>query len=127
MTGRIDTSFPTQEKVMAWVRRQGFSETIEARTMKLAEEAGEVVGAVVKIPEGRKTMDDLAQELAQLVICAMGVAQAADMELWHAVEEEWERMGLIRDHAWVGVAGHPDDWNCSVCGEFEDDHAESTR
>lgn len=33
----------------------------------------------------------------------------------------------IKDHEWVGIAGHPDDTECSKCGEPEDDHAESSR
>lgn len=30
----------------------------------------------------------------------------------------------ITDHIWVGVAGHPDDPECSQCGESKYDHKE---
>lgn len=34
---------------------------------------------------------------------------------------------LVTDHAWVGIAGHPDDPECSVCQADESEHTESTR
>jgi rubredoxin len=30
----------------------------------------------------------------------------------------------ITDHAWVGIEGHPDDPECSICQEHRWDHAE---
>lgn len=34
---------------------------------------------------------------------------------------------LVDDHPWVGILGHPDDDECSECGEPEHRHLESTR
>lgn len=31
------------------------------------------------------------------------------------------------DHVWIGIAGHPDDDECSICGEPESLHEESIR
>lgn len=45
-------------------------------------------------------------------------------------------LGQVTDHAWQGVAGHPDDPECThrsdgtdatYCGRFEHEHEESTR
>lgn len=86
---------PSQADALAWVRNKHWPTTPEARALKMAEEAGEVCGAVTKIPEGRKTIDDLRMELAQLVLCAMTVAEASMIDLWDAVAEEWARTGGI--------------------------------
>lgn len=36
--------------------------------LKLAEEAGEVAGAIVKIPEGRATFEDMEDEIGDVLI-----------------------------------------------------------
>lgn len=83
---------PTQADVFEWARdRWPDRVTPVWRALKLGEEAGEVQGAVVKMTEGRKSLDDLAQETAQLVICAMALAESAGFNLDAAVAAEWER------------------------------------
>jgi len=85
---------PTQAQTLEWVRRQWPGHTDpRSRALKLGEEAGEVLGAVVKMDEGRKTLADLAMELAQLVICAMALAESAGIDLEQAIAAEWERVG----------------------------------
>lgn len=39
-------------------------------------------------------------------------------------EDEGESEFPITAHAWVGIAGHRDDPECSVCGESKYDHKE---
>ena len=53
------------------------------------------MGAFVKMGDGtgRKTLADLAQETAQLVICAMALAEAAGFDLETEIEDEWWRAG----------------------------------
>lgn len=87
-----ESALPSQADVLGWVRRHYPSNTDPAsRALKLGEEAGEVQGAVIKMAEGRKTIEDLRTELAQLVLCAMGLAESAGTGLWAAVASEWAR------------------------------------
>jgi NTP pyrophosphatase (non-canonical NTP hydrolase) len=84
---------PSPTDVIEWVRqRWPHACTVESRALKLAEEAGEVVGAVVKMSEGRKTLADLATECAQAVMCLKGIAGAAGFDLDAAVTAEWVDM-----------------------------------
>jgi hypothetical protein len=49
------------------------------------------MGAVIKLAEGRKTIEDLRMEVAQVFICAMATAEVLGFDLHDAVVEEWER------------------------------------
>lgn len=83
---------PAQADVLAWVAERWPDCTGPLwRAAKLCEEAGEVMGAVVKMHEGRKTLADLAQETAQVVICAMALAESAGFGLDAAVSDEFAR------------------------------------
>lgn len=84
--------FPTQAQTLAWRRWKGLRTDLDATVMKLAEEAGEVVAAVLKMQEGRPGFDQdhLALELAQVVICCMGAAEAAGVDLDSAVRGYWK-------------------------------------
>lgn len=94
-------AIPTQAQCFAWAHRRGHPLSLEARALKLGEEAGEVQGAVIKIPEGRKTLADLKQEAAQLVLCILTLAEAGGFSLWEAVAAEAAR-------ASVGSSGRDD-------------------
>lgn len=84
-------SLPTQAQTLEWVRERWPDRTDPMwRALKLGEEAGEVQGAVVKMGQGRKTLADLATETAQLVICAMALAESAGFDLTSAIAAEWE-------------------------------------
>lgn len=84
---------PTNDEVLAWVRERWPERCdLTSRAMKLAEEAGEVVGAVVRIEEGRGSLAHLTQELAQLVMCIKGVAAIAGIDMEAAVDTEWTNM-----------------------------------
>lgn len=87
-----------QEDVLAWVRERWPAYTAPIwRAAKLGEEAGEVLGAVIKSQEGvgGKGLIDVAQETAQVVLCAMALAESCGFDLAHEVEVEWERC-LVR-------------------------------
>ena len=84
----IGGAFPTQRQVFDWIRdRWPQQASPEWRALKLAEEAGEVAGAVVKREEGRTTDADVRMETAQVVICAMALAESVGFDLWEAVAE----------------------------------------
>ena len=83
-------TIPTQAEVLEWTRARWPNHCDpRSRALKLGEEAGEVLGAVVKMSEGRKTLSDLATELAQLRLCAMALAESAGIDLDKATAAEW--------------------------------------
>lgn len=86
-----DASMPTQADALAWAAERGYDITPQGRAFKALEELGEVAEAIIKIPEGRKTPDDLRMETAQLALCVMGLAESAGFDLAAAVSEEWVR------------------------------------
>lgn len=82
---------PTQAEVLAWVRERWPNHTTPVwRAMKLGEEAGEVLGAVVKESVGLKTKSDIATETAQAVLCAMALAESVGFNLQQAIMVEWQ-------------------------------------
>lgn len=86
---------PTQEEVHKWVQSRWPNHVSPLwRAVKLGEEVGEVLGAVIKMDEGdgRKSVDDVRLETAQVVICAMALAAAAGFDLDCAVADEWSRL-----------------------------------
>lgn len=56
---------------------------------KVAEEAGEVVGAVIKVLDGRRRVEDVAAEAAEVVVCLLGLAESLGFDLDVAVQEQW--------------------------------------
>lgn len=84
--------FPTQKQTLDWVASKWADRTTPIwRAAKLCEEAGETIGAVIKLDEGRKTLDDIKMETAQVVICAMALAESVGFDLWDAVVGEYLR------------------------------------
>jgi phosphoribosyl-ATP pyrophosphohydrolase len=69
--------------------RWPMNKTVDRSAMKVAEEAGEVVGAAVKMAEGRASMWNLATEAADTVIALYGLAHAAGFDLDLHVRERW--------------------------------------
>lgn len=108
---------PTDAEVLAWVRARWPDRCgLDARAMKLGEEAGEAVGAATRIAEGRGTRAALAKELAQVVMCVKGLAAAADVDLDAAVRAEWVDM---QTRQWPGARG----WTCEPCTVGRPGHA----
>ena len=56
---------------------------------KVAEEAGEVVGAAIKLDEGRRTEQDVLDELADTIIAAIAAIQARKRDPRRVVSDRW--------------------------------------
>lgn len=56
---------------------------------KVAEEAGEAIGAAIKHDEGRKSSQDVLDELADTVIASIGAMQALGADPAQTVFERW--------------------------------------
>lgn len=56
---------------------------------KVAEEAGEAIGAAIKHDEGRKTEQDVRDELADTIIAAIGALQARGADAAETVFDRW--------------------------------------
>lgn len=63
--------------------------TPERQVMKVAEEAGEACGALIKLAEGRKTEQDVRDELADTIIAAIGALQARGADAAETVFDRW--------------------------------------
>lgn len=63
-----------------------------SQACKVAEEAGEVVGAVIKQREGRRTEDDVLDELADTVIAAVAAIQARHDCAELVVLDRWQQV-----------------------------------
>lgn len=77
--------------------REAFPEMdlVHERTMKLAEESGEAVGAVLRylnMTRRTGTHSEVAEELADVVICAMTLADALSIDLEGAVIDKSEKV-----------------------------------
>lgn len=85
----VDPSF-LQAQIWSWCQEK-FPERChpEARIVKLTEEVGEVAGAVVKIPEGRASLSDAADEIGDAAIVLMSVASALDLDYDEIVSARW--------------------------------------
>ena len=71
----------TPAQVWEWAaKKYPTNSTVDRRLMKLAEEVGELNGAVIKRDEGRKTDADVAVELGDAVICLWAVAEALGLD-----------------------------------------------
>jgi NTP pyrophosphatase (non-canonical NTP hydrolase) len=82
---------PSQADVLAWVAtRWPHHATTERRALKFGEEAGEVLGAVIKESVGQKTKADIATEAAQAQLCLMALAESVGFDLRQAVLDEWQ-------------------------------------
>lgn len=71
------------------------ADLIHERTMKLAEESGEAVGAVLRylnMTRRTGTLADVAEELADVVVCAATLAEAMGIDLERAVIDKSEKV-----------------------------------
>lgn len=68
------------------------SATAFIQACKVAEEAGEVVGAVIKQQEGRRNEQHVLDELADTIIAATGAIQARGFDAERVVAERWNEV-----------------------------------
>lgn len=60
--------------------------------LKLAEEAGEVAGAVIRVPEGRGTVEDLDKEIGDVLIVLSQLASMRGTTLLELRARRFERI-----------------------------------
>lgn len=65
------------------------SSTPFKQVAKVGEEAGEAMGAAIKHDEGRKTEQDVRNELADTIIAAIGALQARGADAAQTVFDRW--------------------------------------
>lgn len=78
--------------VWAHISQRWPASTPFTQCAKVAEEAGEVVGAAIKHREGRRTVDDIRVELADVVIAATGAMQALGADPARVVALRWAKV-----------------------------------
>ncbi len=67
--------------------RLGVERSDWARIAKVAEEGGEVVGALIKRTQGRATTADLEDELADVILSALGARRSARSTSWVLIRQ----------------------------------------
>lgn len=75
--------------IWAHVSRRWPMSTPFTQCAKVAEEAGEVVGAAIKLNEGRRTEQDLLDELADAILATICAIQARGADPRHVVSNRW--------------------------------------
>lgn len=63
-----------EAEILEFATAQWGEKTLAAIGLKVGEEAGEIAGALVKIPEGRATDEDLDKEVGDLMIVLSQIA-----------------------------------------------------
>lgn len=85
-----EATLPSQADMLAWVAARWPDHVSPVwRAVKVGEEAGEVLGAVVKESIGLKPKSAIEVEAAQVVLCVMALAESCGFDLWAAVAAEW--------------------------------------
>lgn len=80
--------------------------TFENTALKLAEECGEICGAVNKLPEGRATLSDLADEAGDALIVLSQLAALMEVTLEELLARRWTEILRRND---VILTQRPDD------------------
>ncbi|MCX5046691.1 hypothetical protein OG921_26300 [Aldersonia sp. NBC_00410] len=60
------------------------------RVTKVAEEAGEVVGALIKLQEGRAEFEDVRSELGDVFLAALAAADQLGLRPSDVVADRWK-------------------------------------
>lgn len=64
----------TEAEILAFAMEQWGEKDWSGIGLKLGEEAGEIAGALVKIPEGRASLEDLDDEVGDILIVLSQIA-----------------------------------------------------
>lgn len=91
---RVLSQFETEEQIINRKLSERFpnADTLKDVGLKLGEEAGEVQGAIVKLPEGRATTQDLKDEIGDVLICLSRLAASLDCTLEGLRAERWKQI-----------------------------------
>lgn len=65
------------------------SDHVIRRAGKLCEEAGEVMGAALKMSEGTRSKQDLKDEVGDLLITALALCYSAGLDPEECFEDRW--------------------------------------
>lgn len=83
----------TENQILKFATEQWGEKDLAGIGLKVGEEAGEVAGALVRIPEGRATFDDLEKEVGDLLIVLSQIAAKRDTTLESL---RWKRFEQIK-------------------------------
>lgn len=86
----------TEIEILQFAEDQWGERTIELIGLKVAEEAGEIAAAIVKIPEGRLTWADLDKEVGDILIV---LSQIAAKRGWTLEQMRARRFEQIKERA----------------------------
>jgi len=89
----------SEDEILEFAEAMWGVESMERLGIKLAEECGEVAGAIVKIEEGRKTLEDLDDELGDVLIVLSKFAAKRGTTL---DDLRAERFAMIKERALHG-------------------------
>lgn len=64
----------TEKEILAFCVERWGEKDLSDIALELCEESGEVAGAVVKLPEGRATLEDLDDEIGDVLIVLSQIA-----------------------------------------------------
>ena len=94
-----------------WPDKDG-GDRVLVRAAKVGEEAGEILGAVIKMGEGRLGLDDLLKEIGDVQITLHALAAELDVDLDEIASLRWEEVRhRVEHHARNGSpceCGHQD-------------------
>lgn len=81
---------PSQEVIDSWhADNHPDFRTPDRLALKFSEESGEVVRAVVRILEGRGSLDDLSTEFGDVLITLSILAEHFGLDLAHVLAKRW--------------------------------------
>ena len=105
----------TEIEILQFAEDQWGERTLELIGLKVAEEAGEIAAAIVKIPEGRLTWADLDKEVGDILIV---LSQIAAKRGWTLEQMRARRFEQIKARV-----NHPP---CAACdrGDFQMGHSD---
>lgn len=72
--------------------RLGVERSDWPRIAKVAEEGGEVVGALIKRTQGRATTADLEDELADVILSALGAINQLGLDPSDVIARRWSEV-----------------------------------
>lgn len=95
-----------EAEILEFATAQWGEKDLPAIGLKVGEEAGEVAGALVKIPEGRATLEDLDKEVGDLLIVLSQIAAKRGWTLEQLRAKRFEQIkarALVRDDLPSGI------------------------
>lgn len=86
--------------------RMGVERSDWLRVAKVGEEAGEVIGALIKRGLARADIDDLVAELGDVFLSALGAADQLGLKASAVIAQRWQTVAARADVGDPATAGH---------------------